>query len=96
VISIMAFCLGASFIVFVANMLYSIVWGPKAAADPWRARTLEWQVPSPPPLENFPAIPVVSGNPYDYGVRGAPAHAVIAIAGGSGDDEHMALEGGTG
>ncbi len=96
VISIMAFCLGASFIVFVVNMLYSIVWGPKAAADPWHARTLEWQVSSPPPLENFPAIPVVSGYPYDYGVRGAPAHAVIPIAGGSGEDEHTAPEGGTG
>jgi cytochrome c oxidase subunit 1 len=95
VISVMAFCLGASFIVFIANMLYSVVRGPKAAADPWRARTLEWQVSSPPPMENFHAIPLISGNPYDYGVRGAPAHAVMAIAGGNGEDEPASTEGGS-
>jgi len=93
-ISIMGFALGASFLPFVANMLYSAVRGPKAAADPWRARTLEWQVSSPPPTENFPAIPVVGGNPYDYGVRGAPAYAVIPIAGGSGEDEQTQPDGG--
>jgi len=93
-ISIMAFCFGASFVVFIVNMLYSIVWGPKAAADPWHARTLEWQISSPPPLENFHAIPVISGYPYDYGVRGAPAYAIIPIAGGSGEDERATPEGG--
>jgi hypothetical protein len=25
---------------------------------------LEWRVPSPPPLENFDEIPVVTGGPY--------------------------------
>jgi cytochrome c oxidase subunit 1 len=85
-ISIAAFCMGASFIPFVANMVYSIVRGPQAVADPWHARTLEWQTSSPPPLENFHATPVVSGNPYDYGVKGAPAYAIVAIAGGSGED----------
>jgi cytochrome c oxidase subunit 1 len=87
-ISIMAFGLGASFIVFVVNVVWALVWGPRAVADPWHARTLEWQTSSPPPLENFPVIPVIHGYPYDYGVRGAPAYAVIPIAGGSGEDEH--------
>jgi len=93
-ISIMAFGLGASFIPFVVNMVYSLARGPKAAADPWRARTLEWQTSSPPPVENFPAIPVVGGNPYDYGVPGAPAYAIIPIAGGSGEDEPARAAGG--
>ncbi len=84
-ISIMAFVMGASFLIFVGNMIYSLVWGPKAAADPWHARTLEWQISSPPPVENFHAIPIVSGSAYDYGVPGAPPHAVMAIAGGSGE-----------
>jgi cytochrome c oxidase subunit 1 len=85
VISVMGFIMAASFLPFVFNMLKSAVAGEKAAADPWRARTLEWQVPSPPPLENFPAPPVVTGEPYDYGVRGAPAHSVFAPAGASGE-----------
>ena len=82
-ISVMSFVMAASFLIFVVNMLRSLVWGPKADADPWRARTLEWRVPSPPPLENFPTPPVVTGNPYDYGVPGAPAHGVLSVAGAS-------------
>ncbi len=82
-ISSAGFVLGASFLFFVANMAYSLVRGPRAAADPWRARTLEWRVTSPPPVENFPAPPVVTGHPYDYGVPGAAAHGVLAIAGAS-------------
>jgi cytochrome c oxidase subunit 1 len=88
-ISIMAFAMASSFVIFLANMLYSLARGPKAAADPWRARTLEWQISSPPPPENFHAIPVVSGHPYDYGVPGAPAHAIMAIAGASGETERQ-------
>ena len=31
--------------------------GPRAAANPWRALTLEWQVSSPPPIFNFDSDP---------------------------------------
>jgi cytochrome c oxidase subunit I len=36
--------------------------------DPWHGKTLEWTVPSPPPLENFDEIPVIEENdgPYNY------------------------------
>lgn len=40
--------------------------GPKAEANPWGGRTLEWQIPSPPPLENFEEIPEITSGPYDY------------------------------
>jgi cytochrome c oxidase subunit 1 len=68
-------------------MARSLVWGEQAEADPWRARTLEWRVSSPPPVENFPAPPVVTGDPYGYGIQGAPAHAIIGVAGASEGDE---------
>ena len=45
--------------------------GPRAAANPWRAHTLEWQVSSPPPIFNFDEVPTVVGGPYEYGVPGA-------------------------
>jgi cytochrome c oxidase subunit 1 len=32
---------------------------PRAGNDPWRANTLEWFVPSPPPVHNFDVIPRV-------------------------------------
>ena len=33
---------------------------PTAPADPWRGRTLEWAVASPPPQHNFTTLPVVT------------------------------------
>jgi cytochrome c oxidase subunit 1 len=72
--SIAAFVLGASFLVFVWNMLKSARRGEPAGANPWNARTLEWQVPSPPPLHNFPGVVEVVGHPYDYG-RAGSTHA---------------------
>jgi len=65
-VSVVSFVLGASFLVFVWNMVRSLVRGPRAEANPWMARTLEWQVSSPPPKENFPTHPHVVGHPYDY------------------------------
>jgi cytochrome c oxidase subunit 1 len=83
VISVAGFVLGASFLVFVWNVLRSWRRGERAPANPWRARTLEWQVPSPPPAENFPAPPVVVAHPYGYG-GAEPEHVRFepAVAGG--------------
>ncbi|MBI2936106.1 MAG: cbb3-type cytochrome c oxidase subunit I [Chloroflexi bacterium] len=81
-ISVAAFLLAASFLVMVYNLVRSWARGPVASANPWQARTLEWQTSSPPPLENFLRPPTVVGHPYDYGVPGA-IHATVAPAGGS-------------
>lgn len=71
IVSIASFALGASFLVFVYNMVKSWVAGPIAEANPWRARTLEWQTSSPPPHENFDVPPVIVGDPYGYGTPGS-------------------------
>jgi len=84
-ISVSAFLLGASFLVFLYNFVVSWVRGPRAEANPWQASTLEWQVPSPPPVENFPSPPVVVGPPYVYGIPGA-RHAALGVAGGSKEE----------
>jgi cytochrome c oxidase subunit 1 len=76
IISISAFILGLSTLVFAYNMVASWRGGPRAVANPWRALTLEWQVSSPPPIFNFDAIPTVVGGPYEYGVPGA-VHGVF-------------------
>src|SRR5438105_2500087 len=70
-ISISAFILGMSTLIFLYNIVASWRGGPRAAANPWRALTLEWQVSSPPPIFNFDAVPTVVGGPYEYGVPGA-------------------------
>lgn len=46
------------------NVMQSSTGGVSAGNDPWRAGTLEWFVPSPPPVNNFDAIPAIgSENP---------------------------------
>jgi cytochrome c oxidase subunit 1 len=45
---------------------WSLVRGPRASANPWRATGLEWQTSSPPPVHNFAALPRVDGPPYAY------------------------------
>jgi cytochrome c oxidase subunit 1 len=76
IISIAAFALGLSTLIFAYNMVASWRGGPRAVANPWRALTLEWQVSSPPPIFNFDVIPTVVGGPYEYGVPGA-VHGVF-------------------
>ncbi len=75
-VSIFSFILGLSTLLFAYNMIASWRGGPRAAANPWRALTLEWQVSSPPPIFNFDTIPTVVGGPYEYGVPGA-VHGVF-------------------
>jgi cytochrome c oxidase subunit 1 len=70
-ISCFSFMLGAAQLVFLYNMVVSWRFGPKAGANPWRARTIEWQVSSPPPRFDFDRIPRVVGGPYEFGVPGA-------------------------
>ena len=77
-VSVSAFALGASMLVFVANLIYSLVFARNPVAEnPWQSRGLEWQVPTPVPVHNFDRIPVITGNPYDYGVEGAPPVAQL-------------------
>jgi cytochrome c oxidase subunit I len=75
-VSVSAFLFGAAQLLFFYNMIVSWKWGPRAPGNPWRAKTLEWQVSSPPPVFNFDEIPQVVGGPYEYGVPGA-VHAVM-------------------
>jgi cytochrome c oxidase subunit I len=72
-VSISSFLLGGSILIFLINFIWSVGFARvKAAANPWNARGLEWQVPSPPPPQDFAHIPVVLSGPYEYGVKNAP------------------------
>jgi cytochrome c oxidase subunit 1 len=53
-------------LIFFVNVLWSIRYGKRSGPNPWGARTLEWQVPSPPHYYNFKHIPTVYGLPYDF------------------------------
>ena len=55
---------------FLFNFIYSMFKGKKADANPWKANTLEWVAPSPPPHGNFAVMPEVFRGPYEYSVPG--------------------------
>jgi cytochrome c oxidase subunit I len=85
--SIAGFMLGASFLIFIVNIVHAWIRGPVAEANPWNARTLEWQTTSPPPVENFMVQPQVLDHPYEYG-NPSSIHASVGVpAGASGVDE---------
>jgi cytochrome c oxidase subunit 1 len=80
-VSASAFVLGFSMLIFIANLVYSLVFARiPAAENPWASRGLEWQVPTPVPITNFERIPVINAAPYDYGVENAPPVATLAPA----------------
>jgi cytochrome c oxidase subunit I len=45
---------------------WSLIWGRRASANPWRATGLEWRTVSPPPAHNFARTPTVAVPPYQY------------------------------
>ena len=67
-VSISAFCLGASMLIFLGNLVWSMMLAREPAeANPWQSLSLEWQLPSPVPVHNFDKIPVFDSDPYPYG-----------------------------
>ena len=55
-----------SLIVMVVTLYRGLKHGKVCGPNPWNATTLEWHLPSPPPLENFSKTPYVDFNPYEY------------------------------
>src|SRR4051794_36928961 len=63
--------LAVGYVLPLLYLLWSLKYGAKAPANPWRATGLEWQTPSPPQKENFESPPLVTRGPYDYPERRA-------------------------
>jgi len=85
--SVSAFLLGLSFLLFFANLMWSMFINPeKAPANPWDSLGLEWQTANPIPHYNFERIPVIMTDPYHYSEVGAPALADF------GEDTHNPVQ----
>ena len=54
-----AFMIALGVLLTVINLLRSTKKGVIAGPDPWKANTLEWFTPSPPPENNFDVVPRV-------------------------------------
>jgi cytochrome c oxidase subunit 1 len=69
-VSVSAFVLGASMLVFLANLIWTQVFvRTPAAANPWGSKSIEFQLPSPVPVHDFDRIPTFGPDPYPYGVE---------------------------
>ena len=58
--------LGLGYMALFICLLWSLVRGAPAGPNPWRAKGLEWEIPSPPSLHNFHSTPVVTKEAYAY------------------------------
>jgi cytochrome c oxidase subunit I len=67
--------LGVGYLLPLVYLVWSMRYGRAASPNPWQAKGLEWQVPSPPPTENFEVQPVVKEEAYDY--KPAPGREVL-------------------
>jgi cytochrome c oxidase subunit I len=58
--------LGLGYLLPMVYFTYSLFKGAHATTNPWGAKGLEWEVPSPPPTFNFDEEPVVTEPAYNY------------------------------
>jgi cytochrome c oxidase subunit 1 len=58
--------LAVGYLIPMIYLVWSMRYGATASANPWNAKGLEWETPSPPPTENFVKRPVVTEEVYNY------------------------------
>jgi len=58
--------LGFGFLLAIGYLVWSLFYGKRASANPWGAKGLEWEIPSPPSPHNFHEVPVVTEEAYSY------------------------------
>ncbi len=89
--SVGGFVFGLSQLLLFANLLMSLKTGALAGPNPWKGWTLEWSVPSPPPVYNFESMPVFSAEGTVLFANGS-GHQVGPAAGtkhGEAHESHM-------
>jgi cytochrome c oxidase subunit 1 len=59
--------LAVAYLMPLGYLVWSLLYGRAASANPWDARGLEWETPSPPFTKNFTVTPTVTEGPYAYG-----------------------------
>ena len=58
--------LAVGYVILFAYLIVSLFAGRKAGPNPWRAKGLEWEIPSPPGPHNFDVTPIVTKEAYAY------------------------------
>ena len=67
-----AYVLGISMLVFLANVVWSLVFKREPAeANPWQSKSIEWQLPTPVPVHDFERFPVFERRSLSLRTTGA-------------------------
>jgi cytochrome c oxidase subunit 1 len=84
-VSVSAYVLGISMLVFIFNVVWSLaIKREPAEPNPWHSKSTEWQLPTPVPVHDFNTVPVFDQDPYPYGTEEKPSGVPSAVpAGGS-------------
>ncbi len=83
-VSVSAFVLGISMLVFLYNTVWSLLIKRERAEDnPWHSKSAEFQLPTPVPVHDFDRFPVFDADPYPYGVEPAGGPALAPAGGGA-------------
>ena len=53
-------------LILLGNFVVALFKGERAPANPWDGVSLEWTIPSPPPVENFEQVPTITHSPYHF------------------------------
>jgi cytochrome c oxidase subunit I len=70
-----AFLIAVATVFFVINVLRNRRNGVIAGANPWDAPTIEWAMPSPPPVYNYAVLPTITSR---YPLWDAEGHPIPA------------------
>jgi cytochrome c oxidase subunit 1 len=74
-----SFILAVGVGVTIVNVVLALKRGAIAGPDPWKANTLEWFTTSPPPVNNFDAVPRVRSVEPMKDIRRQIARAAEAV-----------------
>jgi cytochrome c oxidase subunit 1 len=85
-VSVSAYVLGLSMLVFLFNVVWSLGFKREPAPiNPWHSKSIEWELPTPVPVHDFNRFPVFDPDPYPYGVEHVPVGppATVPATGGA-------------
>ncbi len=70
--------LAVGYLMPVIYLIWSLKYGADAGPNPWKAKGLEWETASPPPVHNFDVTPIVTEEAYAYVSNVEPVKAAVS------------------
>jgi cytochrome c oxidase subunit 1 len=73
--------LAIGFLIILAYLVISLIYGEKAGRNPWGSRGYEWDSPTPPPKNNFDKPRTFEHPPHDYDAGDVDAEMQTQVEG---------------